>query len=153
MSKGKFSELLTEAKNPRTRPQPSVTTQEVNPAASVSVSGERVKPVAGPLAETDAARLSHPTALPSGFGEAPASLPTEAVPAVAARAVVKRSVGRPPGKRSDENYEQVTLFMRKDVRKELRRLLLDDDARAGQDLSGLVNEIITGWLEAQKAVR
>jgi hypothetical protein len=86
-------------------------------------------------------------------GEAPppSPAPVEAVPSpVSKRAAPppKASKGRPAtGKKSDEDYCQTTISIRKATRKRVKQALLD--AETGQDVSDLVEELLGKWLDSQ----
>lgn len=54
-----------------------------------------------------------------------------------------RSVGRPPGKRSNPDWEQVTLFIRKDTKRAALRRLVDDNSH--QDLSEVIEQLLSRW--------
>jgi hypothetical protein len=55
--------------------------------------------------------------------------------------------GRPAtGKKSNEDYCQTTISIRKDTRKRVQHALLD--AETGQDVSDLVEELLVKWLES-----
>jgi hypothetical protein len=58
---------------------------------------------------------------------------------------VIRGRGRPPGKRSDPDYQPTTVLLRKQTKKAATRLLEDEDR--GQDLSELIEELLTGWIQ------
>ena len=56
--------------------------------------------------------------------------------------------GRPAtGKKSNEEYCQTTISIRKETRKRVKQALLD--AETGQDVSELVEELLVKWLESQ----
>jgi hypothetical protein len=57
----------------------------------------------------------------------------------------ERGRGRPPGKRSDPDYQPTTVLLRKLTKKTAARLLEDHDT--GQDLSDLIEELLTGWIQ------
>lgn len=60
----------------------------------------------------------------------------------------KGGKGRPAtGKKSNEEYCQTTISIRKATRKRVKQALLD--AETGQDVSDLVEELLTKWLESQ----
>lgn len=61
--------------------------------------------------------------------------------------VGRKPVGRPTGKKSDEEYCQTTIHIRKATRKRVKQALLDADN--GQDVSELVEELLTKWLETR----
>jgi hypothetical protein len=54
-----------------------------------------------------------------------------------------RSAGRPPGKKTDPAYRQVTVYLQDDVHRAARKLLLDDR----KQFSDLVNELVTEWVK------
>ena len=51
-------------------------------------------------------------------------------------------MGRPPGKKTDPNYVQVTVYLRKDIHKAAKKLLVDD----GGQFSDLVDDLVNRWL-------
>jgi hypothetical protein len=57
---------------------------------------------------------------------------------------VIRGKGRPPGKRSDPDYQPTTVLLRKQTKKAAARLL--EDQETGQDLSELIEELLTEWI-------
>ncbi|AFD27641.1 hypothetical protein DGo_PB0372 (plasmid) [Deinococcus gobiensis I-0] len=76
--------------------------------------------------------------------EAPAPSPT-AVPAPPPLTPEepRRRVGRPPGKRSDPNYQQVTVLLRANTYLEVRKRLLDER----KEVSELLNDLLDEWLK------
>jgi hypothetical protein len=58
-----------------------------------------------------------------------------------------RGKGRPPGKRSDPDYQPTTVLLRKHTKKTASRLL--EDASTGQDLSELIEQLLTEWIRQQ----
>jgi hypothetical protein len=62
-----------------------------------------------------------------------------------ADAAAARRKGRPAGKRSDPAWKPYTVLIRKATHKGVSRRLQDMDV--GQDLSELVDELLTQWLE------
>ena len=56
-----------------------------------------------------------------------------------------RGKGRPPGKRSDPEYQPTTVLIRKQTKKIAARLLEDTDA--GQDLSDLIEQLLGEWIQ------
>ena len=56
-----------------------------------------------------------------------------------------RRRGRPTGKRSNPAWKPHTVLIRKETHKGVSRRLQDIDG--GQDLSELVDELLTEWLE------
>ena len=56
--------------------------------------------------------------------------------------------GRPAtGKKSNEEYCQTTISIRKETRKRVKQALLN--AESGQDVSDLVETLLLHWLESQ----
>ena len=56
-----------------------------------------------------------------------------------------RPRGRPPGKRSDPDYQPTTVLLRKNTKKTATRLL--EDTNAGQDLSDLIEQLLVEWIQ------
>ena len=56
-----------------------------------------------------------------------------------------RGRGRPPGKRSDPDYQPTTVILRKHTKKTATRLLEDSNTR--QDLSDLIEQLLTEWIQ------
>jgi uncharacterized Rmd1/YagE family protein len=54
--------------------------------------------------------------------------------------------GRPNGKRSNENFRQVTAYINKEAYKRTQQILRD---REQQDFSELVDELLANWLRKQ----
>jgi hypothetical protein len=59
--------------------------------------------------------------------------------------LVKR-LDRPPGKRSDPDFEQVTAYIRKETHKAVKIELLKNGR---QEFSELVEELLQQWLKAR----
>lgn len=57
--------------------------------------------------------------------------------------VLVRRVGRPAGKRSDPNYQQVTVLLHGETYKDVRKRLLDEK----KEVSTLLNELLDAWLK------
>ena len=74
-----------------------------------------------------------------------AAAPRSAQPAPEAAPV--RGKGRPPGKRSDPDYQPTTVLLRKHTKKTASRLL--EDANTGQDLSELIEQLLAEWIREQ----
>lgn len=53
-----------------------------------------------------------------------------------------RRVGRPPGKRSNPDYQQVTVLLHSATYTEARKRLLDEK----KEVSELINELLEQWL-------
>ena len=58
-----------------------------------------------------------------------------------------RGKGRPPGKRSDPDYQPTTVLLRHQTKKMANRLLEDSSSR--QDLSELIEQLLTDWIQQQ----
>ncbi len=58
-----------------------------------------------------------------------------------------RGRGRPPGKRSDPDYQPTTVLLRKHTKKTAARLL--EDTNAAADLSDLIEKLLTEWIHRQ----
>ena len=71
---------------------------------------------------------------------------TQSQPETPARAA--RPIGRPPGKRSDPAWKQYSVLLKKETQREAASILRQKDE--GLDLSGLVQNLLEGWIERQK---
>ncbi len=58
--------------------------------------------------------------------------------------IESRRRGRPNGKRSDENFRQVTAYVGKDTYKQTKMKLLSSDNQ--QEFSELVDDLLVKWL-------
>jgi len=58
-----------------------------------------------------------------------------------------RGRGRPPGKRSDPDYQPTTILIRKQTKKIAARML--EDTNSGQDLSDLIEQLLGEWIQKQ----
>jgi hypothetical protein len=56
--------------------------------------------------------------------------------------------GRPKGKRSNPDFEQVTAYVRSQTYRQTKIALLQQEEL--EDFSELVEELLTGWLSTQK---
>ncbi|WP_425148713.1 hypothetical protein [Deinococcus sp.] len=54
-----------------------------------------------------------------------------------------RRVGRPPGKRSNPDFQQVTVLLESRVYSEVRKRLFDEK----KEVSELINELMVTWLK------
>lgn len=59
-----------------------------------------------------------------------------------------KSLGRPRGKRSDPAWKQFSVLLKKETQRAATKILRDNDE--GQDLSGLVQNLLEGWIKEQK---
>ena len=57
--------------------------------------------------------------------------------------------GRPPGKHSNPDYAQVTVYVRKTVRKAIKIRLFEE----GLEMSELVERLLSNWLVNQERQR
>ena len=62
-------------------------------------------------------------------------------------ATVASRRGRPTGKRSDPNYEQITAYIRKETHKDVKIALLQEGQ--GREFSELVEDLLSDWLKAR----
>ena len=75
----------------------------------------------------------------------PAKQPAARQPAPPIAAEPVRGKGRPPGKRSDPDYQPTTVLLRQHTKKMANRLL--EDKSTGQDLSELIEQLLTEWIQ------
>lgn len=100
-------------------PGPEATTKEAAAAASTQARKQRKNP-----AERSSSSAHHPP--PPADGKRP---------------------GRPPGKRSDPTYGQVTAYLRRSTYSAVQIALLK--AEEGQEFSVLVEELLAKWLKSR----
>lgn len=81
--------------------------------------------------------------------QAPQVAPGQPEPTPAVTEPQKKRGGRPKGKRSDPNYEQVTAYIKKETHQQVKIALLQNGG--GQDFSELVDELLVKWLRTQKS--
>src|SRR6058998_1629323 len=77
----------------------------------------------------------------------PAEAPLIAQPEPPQGGEPMRGRGRPPGKRSDPDYQPTTVLIRKHTKKTATRLL--EDTNAASDLSDLIEQLLTEWIHRQ----
>lgn len=58
-----------------------------------------------------------------------------------------RTVGRPPGKRSDPDYKQYSVLLKRQTHRKVSGLLRDRESE--QDVSELVEQLLEKWLAEQ----
>ena len=75
--------------------------------------------------------------------QGPAALPSPAPPIP----LPKPRRGRPPGKRSDPGFVQVTAYVPADLHHEIKLALLKE--RQGREFSELVGDLLKGWLDSR----
>ena len=61
----------------------------------------------------------------------------------AAAAPAARRAGRPPGKKNNPDYRQVTVYLREEAHRAAKKLLLDEQ----RDFSELVDDLVGQWLQ------
>ena len=61
----------------------------------------------------------------------------------------ERRTGRPAAKHSSPDYTQMTVYVRKDVRRAVKIRLFEE----GLELSALVERLLSNWLVAHQANR
>lgn len=72
----------------------------------------------------------------------PEPAPVVPVSIVSPPAATNQKTRRPPGKKTDPNYAQVTVYLRKEVHHTARKILFDD----GRQFSDLVDELVSRWI-------
>jgi hypothetical protein len=60
-----------------------------------------------------------------------------------------RSVGRPPGKRSDPAWKQFSVLLKKETQRQAANILREQ--HEGLDFSGLVQNLVESWIKKQKS--
>lgn len=81
------------------------------------------------------------------LNQRPPEQPTEQSILPPPSAAPNRGKGRPPGKRSDPDYQPTTVLLRKQTKKTASRQL--EDAATGQDLSDLIEQLLTDWIKKE----
>jgi hypothetical protein len=61
-----------------------------------------------------------------------------------------RGKGRPPGKRSNPDYQATTLLLKEQTKRTASRLL--EDKKLGKDLSDLTVQLLTEWIQRQQQI-
>ncbi len=92
-------------------------------------------------------REAEPTPAPPSIASALTGPPPPS-PAPPVPASPGRKPGRPPGKRSDPGYVQVTAYIPSDLHHNIKLALLQD--RKGQEFSELVEELLETWLRSRR---
>ena len=64
-------------------------------------------------------------------------------PNCAGASTTRRNVGRPPAKHSSPDYAQMTVYVQKSVRNEVKMRLFQE----GLELSALVEKLLKKWLD------
>jgi hypothetical protein len=62
--------------------------------------------------------------------------------------VVLKAPGRPPGKRSDPEYKQYSVLLKKQTHRQVTAILRDQED--GPDVSELLQQLLEQWLEQQQ---
>jgi hypothetical protein len=78
------------------------------------------------------------------------SLPEDprAAERTAKSAVVQKAPGRPPGKRSDPEYKQYSVLLKKQTHRKVTSILRDQEN--GPDVSELLQQLLEQWLQQQQ---
>jgi hypothetical protein len=77
----------------------------------------------------------------------PAIEPSIDEPSIILEPSIERGRGRPRAKSSDPDYQSTTVILRKLTKRRAAHLL--EDREMGKDLSELIEELLTEWLERQ----
>lgn len=72
--------------------------------------------------------------------------PTASEVSVSAAPIVAPRRGRPPGKRSDPEFDQVTAYIRRRTHQDVKIALLQEGS--GREFSELVEELLANWLRS-----
>lgn len=94
----------------------------------------------GETTTTPAVPIPEPPAV-----ELPAPPPAEGTPPALLSVPASKGPGRPRGKRSDPDFEQVTAYLPSAIYTRVRIALMEDGRR--QDFSALVAGLLAGWLD------
>ena len=78
----------------------------------------------------------------AGIADMRRNPPDEIQPESTGAAESPAKTGRPPGKKSNPSYSQVTVYLQKKVHRNARKLLFDD----GRNFSDLVDELVARWV-------
>ena len=70
-----------------------------------------------------------------------------AKPAPVVMTTKQRGRGRPPGKRSDPDFEQITAYIRHDTHQGVKIALLQEGK--GQEFSELIETLLAKWLKTR----
>jgi hypothetical protein len=57
----------------------------------------------------------------------------------------KRAMGRPPGKRSNPEWEQLTAYIRKDTKRAALQRLMNENGQGARDLSEVIEQLVSSW--------
>jgi hypothetical protein len=63
-------------------------------------------------------------------------------------AVMVKTPGRPPGKRSDPEYKQYSVLLKRQTHRQVTAILRDQEH--GPDVSELLQQLLEQWLEQQQ---
>jgi len=64
------------------------------------------------------------------------------------RAAGLKTPGRPPGKRSDPEYKQYSVLLKRQTHRQVTSILRDQEG--GPDVSELLQQLLENWLEQQQ---
>jgi hypothetical protein len=75
-------------------------------------------------------------------------------PARATETTLKRPIGRPPGRRSNPDYTQISAYIPMEILQEVQDVLAQErrktKKRTPRPVSDLVEELLSEWLKVQK---
>jgi hypothetical protein len=74
--------------------------------------------------------------------------PSSPKPSISSSSGKTSLTGHYRGKRSDPDWANITILMRKSIKRDARRQL--EDAGEGLDLSELIDRLLTDWLSKQR---
>jgi len=69
---------------------------------------------------------------------------TDPKPSISSSTGQRPLTGHYKGKRSDPEWANITILMRKSIKRDVRRRL--EDAEDGRDLSELIDQLLSDWL-------
>lgn len=135
---GKLRELKERGDVPLNEPEGALLgTEETPEPDDASVSGPEMPAVAPQIAQDAANRR------PRGNAQATRQRPQRGAQTADAEPEGRGRVGRPPGKRSDEAFRQVSAIVRRDTYRATRRRLLDEE----REFSQLIQVLLDRWLK------
>jgi hypothetical protein len=103
---------------------------------------EESEPETVALPPDDSATATVPKAIRSSRTK---TAPT--TPAILIQETRRPGPGRPPGKRSDPAFTQVTAYIRGSTYRQIKLALLQDEGAAEREFSDLVEELLATWLK------
>lgn len=88
--------------------------------------------------------LANLTPRPTGQSSEGQKPPSTAVVITPELITSERGKGRPPGKRSNPDFQPTTVLLRTQTKKKANRLLEDGEQK--KDLSDLIEELLSHWI-------